>query len=74
MLVDDVITLARTLTHTDSEQVTDSDALLYANIVYHNIANAVMEIDEDYFWDIFTTSPVIGQNEYTFAVATSTSP
>lgn len=74
MLVDDVITLARTLTHTDSEQVTDSDALLYANIVYHNIANAVIEIDEDYFWDIFTTSPVVDQNEYTFAVATSTSP
>ena len=76
MLVDDIITLSRTLTHTDSDQVTDANALIYLNIVYHNIANAVMEIDEDYFWDIFSVDPwtVADQNEYTFAVATSTTP
>jgi len=33
-----------------------------------------MEIDEDYFWDIFTTSTVLDQNEYTFSIASSTSP
>jgi len=72
MDVNSIIGLARTLTHTDDEQVTDTNAMLYANIVYHDIANAIMEIDEDFFWDIFTTTPIVWQNEYTFAVWSAT--
>ncbi len=72
MDVNSIIGLARTLTHTDEEQITDANALLYANIVYHDLANAIMEIDEDFFWDIFITTPIVWQNEYTFAKWSST--
>lgn len=73
MLVDNIIALARLQTHTDSNQISDANALIYLNIVYQDFASRIIrEVDEDYFWDIFTTSSVLDQNEYTFATATAT--
>ena len=70
MQVDNIITLSRTLTHTDSDQISDSQALDYLNIVYKKIASEiVMKIDEDYFWDIFETDTVANQNEYVLPLA-----
>ena len=75
MTVDNIIELARKMTYTDNVQVTDADALIYLNAVYHDIENRIVtEVDEDYFWDKFTISgsTVAGQNEYTIPQSTST--
>jgi len=73
MDVSNIIALARTLTHTNDQQVGDTQALEYLNIIYNKIANRIItQIDEDYFWDEFLTTPVIDQNEYTFQWASAT--
>jgi len=73
MDVNSVIELSRDITHTDDIQITDTKALRYLNIVYHTIANRIIEdINEDYFWDVFTTDTILNQNEYTFNEATAT--
>lgn len=73
MDVSDIIALARTLTHTDTDQVSPTDGLTYANIVYKKIASEITQrIDEDYFWDLFTTDTVLNQSEYVLPIADAT--
>ena len=73
MDVSDIIWLARTLTHTDSTQVPDATAIDYLNIIYFKFANRIItEIDEDYFWETFTTDTVVDQSEYVLPIASST--
>ena len=69
----EIVALARVLTHTDSDQVTDAQALIYTNIVYKKIASEIVQrIDESYFWDLFTTDTVVGQTEYVLPIADAT--
>ena len=74
MTVSEIIWLARTLTHTTPTQVTDTVALQYLNIVYHNIENTIItDVNEDYFWDKFTTDLIDWQNEYVLQTASFSS-
>lgn len=69
MDVSSIVSLARTLTHTDSNQITDADAMTYLNLAYKRIANVITsEIDEDYFWDIFDTDTFANQSEYVLPI------
>ena len=73
MTVSNIIDLARALTHTTSTQITDTQALTYLNIAYHDIENSITtEVTEDFFWDTFTTDLVSDQNEYILPVASAT--
>ncbi len=73
MIVNDMITLARTQGNVTEWQIDDSQMLIYANIIYHDVENAVIEwVNEDFFRDIFTTDTVENQNEYTFQESTAT--
>lgn len=70
MDVTTIIDLGRTLTHTDSDQITDPQALQYANIVYKKIGSEIAQrVDEWYFWDLFTTDTVVDQNEYVLPIS-----
>lgn len=65
MNVSGIITLARTLTNTNSTQISDAQALEYLNIVYKDMQwRLISEVDDQYFWDCFTTDTVVDQNEY----------
>jgi len=73
MNVSEIIWLARTLTHTTSTQVSDAVGLQYLNIVYHDLENSIVTgINENFFWDTFTTDTVEDQNEYVLPVASAT--
>lgn len=73
MTVDKLISLARTLTHTNSSQVTGIQALEFINIIYHKVAWAIISrVDEDFFWDTFTADTVANQNEYVMPLASAT--
>lgn len=66
----EIITQARYLTSTDSNQLNEADGLFYANLVYKDIVSRINTIvNEDYFADIFTTDIIANQQEYTLAVA-----
>lgn len=72
MDVSDIISLARTLTHSNSNQVSDAQLLTYVNIIYNKMSNKIIsEVDEDYFWDEFITNLVADQNEYSLKEATA---
>lgn len=65
MTVDEIIDWWCENAWTTTEQVTATKALRYANIVYHELEELVRnEIDEDYFYDYFTTDTVADQWEY----------
>lgn len=50
---------------TTTAQVGSSQALIYANIVYHELEECIRnEVNEDYFYDYFTTNFIANQNEY----------
>jgi len=73
MSVTSLISLARTLTNTNSTQISDAQALEYLNIVYKDMQwRIISEVDDQYFWDSFTTDTVAGQNEYVLPIADST--
>lgn len=73
MTVPNIIDLARALTHTTSTQVTDAQALVYLNIVYHDLENTIVtDVNEDFFWDKLTTDLVAWQNEYVLPIASAT--
>lgn len=65
MDVNSIISLARTLTWTNSNQVDDSTAQKFLNLVYHDIeASIESNVNQDYFWDIWTADVNKWQNEY----------
>lgn len=50
---------------TTLSQVWTSTALIYANIAYHELEECIRnDVNEDYFYDYFTTDFVASQNEY----------
>lgn len=72
MTVDNIITLIRNQTGCSSDNIADAVMITYVNIAYHDLENAICDkIDEDYFWDIFETDTVQGQNEYVLQATNS---
>lgn len=73
MTVDNLITLLRDQSQTTTSNVDATTILRYVNIAYHTVENEICEkVNEDYFWDIFTTSTVADQNEYVLQANSST--
>ena len=69
MDVSTIYELAKTYTSTDSIQMPDTRLVLFANIIYHDLEKEITSrINEDFFYDEWTTPTVIGQNEYTLPV------
>lgn len=65
MNVQEIINRTRRLTYTNAIQYPDTTAMEDFNIIYKQVCNSLtQEVNEDYFWDIFTTNSVIWQNEY----------
>lgn len=65
MTVDEILTFGCANAWTTVAQVTSANALIYANIVYHELEEVIRnDINEDYFYDYFTTDFVANQNEY----------
>lgn len=65
MTVSEILDLARTLTWTNDSQVTDTKAVKFLNLVYHDlVASIETDVSQDYFWDIWTKDTVADQKEY----------
>lgn len=74
MTVDEIISFWALNAWTTTAQIWATNALLFANIVYHELEEAIRnEINEDYFYDYFTTDTVANQTEYTLQEQSSTS-
>lgn len=73
MTIDNILALGRDLTHTTVAQISATLWLSFLNIVYHDLENAIItKINEDYFWDEFTTDTVADQNEYVLSASSAT--
>lgn len=66
-----IVNLARKRAYTDSTQVSDSDAILYLNLVYKDIRQRISQKNNlDYAADIFGGSLIVGQTEYSIPIIT----
>lgn len=77
MDVNSLVALTQTLSGVTSSQVSDALTLSFANLAYHEIEELIRnDIDEDYFYDYFTSNTIVNQSEYNFAsiVPTATTP
>ncbi len=73
MEVNSLFTLARSITGTDENQLTDDNALIYLNASYHYVANRIISrVWESFFWNEFTWDTVAGQNEYSLPAWSAT--
>lgn len=55
MSIQELIAFTRALTNINTEQVTDAQLLVFLNIAYHQMENAIADrVDEDFFRDEFT--------------------
>jgi hypothetical protein len=62
MTVAQIITLARAITHTNSAQVSDAQALIFLNAVYHDkMASVIQMVGEDLFFDVWLADAVASQ-------------
>lgn len=69
----EMLTMVRDQTGISTTNVSDAKWYQYLNIIYHEIENAIVNgVDEDFFWDIFTSSTVANQSEYTLQANTAT--
>lgn len=69
MTVSTIIALARTLTKTTSSQVSDANALVFLNAVYHDAIAAVLQyVSEDFLFETWVTDALASQEngEYPF--------
>jgi hypothetical protein len=65
MNVQTIVNLARTFSYSDNVQVTDTNAVLFCNLIYKDMRNAIVSrVNEHYGADFFTTPLVYNQNEY----------
>jgi len=65
MNVQDLVNRARRLWYVDIAQYSDNVAIEDFNIIYQDIADTIVNLQEDYFWDYFVADMVNWQNEYT---------
>lgn len=72
--VNQIIANAQLFAGVTSSQVPDATTLGFVNLAYHDIEEIIRnEIDEDYFYDYFTTDTKLDQSEYNFALIAPTS-
>lgn len=65
MTVDEILSFWCLNSGTTTAQVWATNALIFANIVYHELEECIRnDVNEDYFYDYFTTDFVTNQNEY----------
>lgn len=63
--IQDYIQKARKETNTSNYQLSDSELLDYLNRRRNELANEIIRsVNEDFFYEIFTTDLIAGQNEY----------
>jgi len=73
MSVLNIINKARRLTYTDISQYTNTEWLEDLNEVYADlVTDIIQDVNEDYFYDEFTTDLVQWQYEYQFQAPTAT--
>jgi hypothetical protein len=72
--VDTIITEARTNTSTNVDQVSAANALIFLNRVYHDLVNALQDIDELFFYQSWVADAVADQTngEYKFQADSAT--
>lgn len=72
--VNEIIANAQLFAGVTSSQVLDATTLKFVNLAYHDIEEIIRnEINEDYFYDYFTTDTKLEQSEYNFALIAPTS-
>lgn len=68
MTVNELLALTHTFAGTTSSQVSDVLVLSFLNLAYHEAEEKIRnEVNEDYFYDYFTTDTVASQSEYNFS-------
>ena len=68
MDVNSLVSLTQTLSGVTSSQVSDTITLQFVNLAYHEVEELIRnDIDEDYFYDYFTTDTILNQSEYNFS-------
>ena len=73
MIPSSIISLARTLTHTDSAQIPDATALTFLNIIYDDLTSAIArEVNQDYFFHTWYADLIAGSNTYSLPARDST--
>lgn len=69
----DIIDLSRNLTYKTSDQVSDTNLIKYTNINYRQLVRKIInDVNEDFFYEEWTTDLVWWQEEYTLKQANST--
>jgi hypothetical protein len=53
------INRARRLGYITAEQYPNSDAIVDLNVVYHDIEDKIVKLQEDFFWDFFVDDTVV---------------
>lgn len=75
MNTSNIITQFRTDAYVDSTQVPDATAIIWLNRVYRFLINEIRQkVNEDYFYNEWTTNSVQNQREYTFLDRTASVP
>lgn len=68
----EVYTMSRLNTGTNDQNMPDATLLTITNVTYRDLINIITsEVNEDFFYDEWTTSFVADQREYTFPVRTA---
>ena len=71
MEIKDYLLRARKETNTSEHQISDIELLSYLNRRRNELANEIIRlVNEDFFYDIFTTDLIAGQFEYSFQECT----
>lgn len=72
MTLAEIYAMSRMNTGTDSVNLTDANLLTITNVTYRDLINIITsKVSEDFFYDEWTSTTVIGQSEYTFPVRTA---
>lgn len=72
MKVQDILNYAITSSYSNNSSINNDMLLTYLNIEYHKLAKEIKDrVRSDFFYDIFTTNLVAGQNEYSFEPSTT---
>lgn len=67
-----IYTMTRLNTGVDSSNMPDNTLLTITNVTYRDLINSITsQVSENFFYQEWTSSTVIGQTEYTFPVRTT---
>lgn len=72
MTLAEIYAMSRMNTGTDSVNLTDANLLTITNVTYRDLINIITsKVSEDFFYEEWTSTTVIGQSEYTLPVRTA---